>query len=100
MQRRAEPATPRAKKSKHRFAYEPVTALGVPGGMRGNFGVRKANGRPDPESEMLQKRTVDRCVCSRCGTAAWTNEPTQARAMANSAEIDCDTALVEAVHSR
>lgn len=89
---------PAPKKSKHRFEYKPVTAIGVPGGPRGNFGVRKADGRPDPESGLLQRRSVDLCVCSRCGAAVWTNEPTQARAMANSAEIDCDMVIVEGVH--
>lgn len=87
------------KKSKHRFDYEPVTAIGVPGGRRGNFGLRQANGEPDPQSELLQPRSIDLCVCSRCGTAVWTNEPTQARAMANAAEIDCDTIIVEKVHA-
>lgn len=87
------------KKSKHQFEFKPVTAIGVPGGRRGNFGVRGADGRPDPQSGFLQPQSVDLCVCSRCGTAVWTNEPTQARAMANSAEIDCDTVIVEAVHA-
>lgn len=88
-----------AKKSKHRFEYKPVTAIGNPGGPRGNFGVRKADGRPDPDSELLRRRSVDLCVCSRCGTAVWTNEPNQARAMANSAGIDCDMVIVEEVHN-
>lgn len=89
---------PALKKSKHCFEYKPVTAIGVPGFRRGNFGVRKANGDPDPTNDLLQRQTVDRCVCTRCGTAVWTNEPTQARAMANSAEIDCDMVIVEEVH--
>ena len=84
-------------KSKHRFVYQPVTAIGIPNGPRGKYGVRKVNGKPDPTADLLQKNTVDRCVCSRCGTAVWTNEPTQARAMANSAEIDCDLVVAAEV---
>lgn len=91
-------ANPSRARNKHQFVYDPVTAIGVPRFRRGNFGVRKANGHADPTSDVLQKQTVDRCVCTRCGTAVWTNEPTQARAMANSAEIDCDMVIVEGVH--
>ena len=32
MQLKHEPAAPRAKKSKHRFEYKPLTAIGMPGG--------------------------------------------------------------------
>ena len=80
------------KRSKHCFVYDPVTAIGIPNGPRGNHQVEK-DSSPD-------RATADRCVCTRCGTAVWTNAPTQARAVCNAAEIDCDTALVEAVHSR
>lgn len=36
-----------ARRSKQGFAYDPVTAIGIPNRPRGNYEVREANGDPE-----------------------------------------------------
>lgn len=76
------------KRSKHQFEYRPVRALGEPNGSRGNHQVTPG---------LLAERTVDLCVCTRCGLQVWTNSPTQARAIANAKGEDCDARVVAQV---
>lgn len=58
-----------ARRSKHGFAYDPVTAIGIPNGPRGSYAVRGANG--DPEHTFSW--SLSKVAWSVDGAAATTN---------------------------
>lgn len=95
-----------AKKTKHKWVRREFTALGDAGPRQFQPHIQVVElaskfqrGSYQVFGNHWRTQVVEYSDCERCGTRVFSNAVTMARAVCNAKGIDCDTVIVEAVHS-